>query len=148
MFFKIESWKYQHLFEISTHSAYSDNCYFYFSYCLSDWVEILWGFRKFFFKQVLKVSAFHLGKKNFVPKKEILSCCQYQNKKALFTDQIFSEGFDYELQIARVRKQRLLKRASVRATFCSLFVAKRLWFMFKLLNWLLYMLYCYLFVLF
>ena len=89
-----------------------------------------------------------LEKKSFVPKKEILSCCQYQNKKALFTDQIFSEGFDYELQIARVRKQRLLKRASVRATFCSLFVAKRLWFMFKLLNWLLYMLYCYLFVLF
>ena len=31
--------------------------------------------------------------KSFIPKKRILSCCQYKNKKALFTDPIFSEGF-------------------------------------------------------
>ena len=29
--------------KISTHSAYSDNCYFHFFYWLSDWVQILWG---------------------------------------------------------------------------------------------------------
>ena len=42
---------------------------------------------------MLKVSAFYLEKqKSFIPKKK-LSRCQYQNKKALITDPIFSEGF-------------------------------------------------------
>ena len=51
---------------------------------------------KFFFKQILKVSAFCLEKqKSFIPKK-FLSCCQYQNKKDLYTDSIFSEGFAWE----------------------------------------------------
>ena len=40
---------------------------------------------------MLKVSAFYLEKKN-IPKKIFFS--QYQNKKALFTDPIFSEGFE------------------------------------------------------
>ena len=31
---------------------------------------------------------------NNIPKKYFLSCCQHQTKKALFTDPIFSEGFD------------------------------------------------------
>ena len=44
--------------KISTHSAYSENVYFQFFYWLSDWVEILWGFTKFFLKQMLKISAF------------------------------------------------------------------------------------------
>ena len=49
---------------------------------------------KFFFKQILKVSAFYLEKqKSFFAKKNVLSHCQYQNKKALFTDPIFSEDF-------------------------------------------------------
>ena len=49
---------------------------------------------KFFFKQTLKISAFYLEKqKSFIPKKKFWSRCQYQNKKALFTDPIFSEGF-------------------------------------------------------
>ena len=40
---------------------------------------------------MLKVSAFYLGKQNsFISKKIIF---QYQNKKALFTDPIFSDGF-------------------------------------------------------
>ena len=70
--------------KISTLSAYSDDCYFNFFYPLSDWVEILWGFTKFFFKQVLKVSVFYLEKqKSFIPKKK-LSHFQYQNRKALF----------------------------------------------------------------
>ena len=52
------------------------------------------GFTKFCFKQMLKVSAFYLEKqKNFIPKKTFLSRCQYQNKKALFTDSIFRDGF-------------------------------------------------------
>ena len=52
---------------------------------------------KFCFKQMLKVSAFYLEKeKSFIPDNEnnnFLSRCQYQNKKALFTDSIFREGF-------------------------------------------------------
>ena len=40
---------------------------------------------------MLKVSAFYFEKqKSFIPKK---SRCQYQIKKALFTDSIFREGF-------------------------------------------------------
>ena len=53
---------------------------------------------KFNFKLNLKVSAFYLEKqKSFIPeKKKILSHCQYQNKKALFIDPIFSEGFELD----------------------------------------------------
>ena len=77
--------------KISTHLAYSDNCYFHVFYQLSDWVEILQGFTKFNFKLNLKVSAFYLEKqKSFIPKKKFFfGRCQYQNKKALFTDSIF-----------------------------------------------------------
>ena len=51
---------------------------------------------KFFFKQMLKISAFYLVKqKSVIPKKKKydLGRCQYPNKKALFTDPIFSDGF-------------------------------------------------------
>ena len=49
---------------------------------------------KFFFKQMLKISVFYLIKqKSFIPKKYDLGGSQYQNKKALFTDPIFSNGF-------------------------------------------------------
>jgi hypothetical protein len=44
---------------------------------------------------MLKVSAFYLKKKKIFLKKD-LSRCQYQNKKALFTDPIFSEGFGFD----------------------------------------------------
>ena len=79
--------------KISTHLAYSDNCYFHFFYWLSDWVEILQGFMKFNFKLNLKVSAFYLEKqKSFIPKKNnFFGRWQYQNKKALFTDSIFQK---------------------------------------------------------
>ena len=68
------------------------------------------------------------------------SCCQYRDKKALFTDPIFREGFDYEsvapaLQVC-VSKNFWNVRACERY-FCSRLVAKRFWFMFKLFNWLL-----------
>ena len=48
---------------------------------------------------MLKVSAFYLEKqKRFIlEKKYFLSRCQYQNKKALFTDPIFSEGFEDDI---------------------------------------------------
>ena len=48
---------------------------------------------KFIFKQMLKVSAFYLGKQ------KSLGRCQYQNKKALFTDAIFSERFGRKLKL-------------------------------------------------
>ena len=45
---------------------------------------------------MLKVSASYLEKqKSFIPKKKIFfGRSQYQNKKALLTDPIFSDGFD------------------------------------------------------
>ena len=43
---------------------------------------------------MLEISAFYLVKqKSFIPKKYDLGRSQYQNKKALFTDPIFSDGF-------------------------------------------------------
>ena len=57
--------------KISSYSVHSEFFYFHFFYPLSNWVEILWGFTKFFFKQILKVSAFYLEKqKSFIPKKK------------------------------------------------------------------------------
>ena len=41
----------------------STHFYFHIFHPSSDWVEILWGFTKFFFKQILKVSAFYHKKK-------------------------------------------------------------------------------------
>ena len=81
LFLKIESWNivswifsiclkenFMKPHNIWTHSAHSDNFHFHFFKQLSDWVEILWGFTKFFFKQMLKVSAFYLKKqKCFIP---------------------------------------------------------------------------------
>ena len=44
------------------------NFYFYFHF---DSVETLWGFTKFFFKQMLNISFFYLEKqKSFIPKKK------------------------------------------------------------------------------
>ena len=61
------------------------------------------GFTKFNFKLNLKVSAFYLKKQNsFIPKKKKKRRCQYRNKKALFTDPIFSEGFgpDFDIEFS------------------------------------------------
>ena len=109
LFFKIESWNFQVQLEIkirethkiSTHLAYSDNCYFHFFYRLSDWVEILQGFTKFNFKLNLRVSAFYLEKqKSFIPKKNIfLAVVNIKTKKLCLLTQ-FSGWFctfpDYE----------------------------------------------------
>ena len=52
------------------------------------------------FKQMLKVSASYLEKqKSFIPKKMFFGRGQYQNKKALFTDSIFWDGFGFNLVI-------------------------------------------------
>ena len=60
----------------------------------AEWVEILWGFTKCFFKQKLKVSSFYLEKQKVLfLKKYFFSGSPYQNKKALFIDPIFSEDF-------------------------------------------------------
>ena len=104
LFFKIESWNFQHLFEKkSCEPSQNFNS-------IRQWIKI--GNRKClnelkfcevsqnsFFKQMLKVSAFYLERqKSFIPKiLFFLSRCQYQNKKALFTDPIFSEGFELNL---------------------------------------------------
>ena len=54
--------------------------------------ETLRSFAKFIFKQMLKVSAFYLERqKSFIPKNKIFGHCQYQNKKALYTDSIFQK---------------------------------------------------------
>ena len=50
-------------------SGHSDTFHIHFFYPLYDWVEILWGFMKFYFKQLLIISAFCLEKqKSFIPK--------------------------------------------------------------------------------
>ena len=61
--------------KISTHSADSDSCYFHFS--IRRLIEL---------KKILKDSVFYLKTKSFI-----------QNKKASFTDPIFSKGFDHSL---------------------------------------------------
>jgi hypothetical protein len=59
--------------KVSTHSAHSDNCYLHFLSWLSEWLKN---------KKVLFLKKYFFGRS------------QYQNKKALFTDSIFREGFD------------------------------------------------------
>ena len=74
--FEIESWNFQHLFErefrkahkLSTHSAQSDNCCVNFFDALSDWVELLWGFTKFFLNRCWKFQLSILKKKSFIKK--------------------------------------------------------------------------------
>ena len=75
--------------KISTHLAYSDNCYFHLFLSV---VWLSWNFAEFNFKMNLKVSAFYLEKqKSFITKRKKIGCCQYQNKKTLFTDSIFQK---------------------------------------------------------
>ena len=68
--------------KISSHSAHSENCYFLFFCRLSDWVEMLWDFSKVYFKQMLKVSAFYLEKKSFIPKKKIFKPLSISKQKS------------------------------------------------------------------
>ena len=63
--------------------------------------EILWGFTKFFFKQMLKISAFYLEKQNsFIPKKYNLGRSLYIGQESsnrwCFAVPNFSEGFGFQ----------------------------------------------------
>ena len=111
MFFKIESWKFQHLFEkefretSQNFNSFSLFRIFYFHILcpLSDWVEILWGFKKFFFKQMLKFSAFYLEKRKFYSQKIYnLGCSLYIGQESSnrwrFAVPIFQEGFALALE--------------------------------------------------
>ena len=85
LFFKIESWNFQHLFENEfretsqsfNSSALSDNCYLRYSLvCLIEFefCEV----SKKNFQQMLRVSASYLEKqKSSIPKKYFLGCSQY-----------------------------------------------------------------------
>jgi hypothetical protein len=120
LFFKIGSWNFQVQFVIefressqkfNSLSFFRQFLFFIFFYQLSDWVEILRGFTKFNFKLNLKVSAFYLGKqKSFIPKKKILSRCQFQNKKALFTVSIFPKVLIHSLGNSSRRKMAIFTR--------------------------------------
>ena len=55
-------------------------------------------FHEILFQTDAEISTFYLEKqKSFISKKIFLGRCSYQNKKALFTDPIFSEGFGNDL---------------------------------------------------
>ena len=82
LFFNIESWNFQHLFEMK----------------FSDWVEIYWGFTKLYFKKILKVSAVYLDQKKFLFLRKIFFRLLSLNmpreiQKMAFAVLIFSEGF-------------------------------------------------------
>ena len=77
--------------KVSTHP---ENYYLHFFSWLSDWVEILWGFMKFNFKQMLEVSAFYLEKqKSFIPKKKNLSRTAKIDPKDSLSRLYFPEDF-------------------------------------------------------
>ena len=80
--------------KISTHLAYSDNCYFhlFFIGCLIElkFCKVSWNsISKWTWKFQLSI----LKNKKVLFLKKNLSRCQYQNKKALFTDSIFLKVF-------------------------------------------------------
>ena len=69
---------------------FSIGCLIYSKFCEVSWNSFsnrLWKFHL----SVLK------NRKVLFLKEKFLSHCQYQNKKVLFTDQTFSEGFDWML---------------------------------------------------
>ena len=63
---------------------------------LTKWIEIMWGFTNFNFKQILKVSAFYLEKqKSFIPKKKYdLSRTAKIHPKDGVSRLNFPEGFE------------------------------------------------------
>ena len=76
----IESWNFQHLFDLGFHETLQNFSPFrqpsdgIFSVGNKSWAEILWGFMYSKIKQMLKISAFYLGKqKSVIPKKNVKS---------------------------------------------------------------------------
>ena len=69
----------------------------------------------------MKVSAFYLDKqKSFIPKEKKISRCQYQNKKAMFTDPIFSDGFAFQLMQGCTQSSTYLIREILGQKICKL----------------------------
>ena len=64
---------------------------------------------------MLKVSAFYLEKqKSFIPKKKKnFGRSQYQNKKTLFPDSIFREGFDLNNQKSLEKNRHTVNRSAI-----------------------------------
>ena len=93
------------LYKISSHSAQLILTIVVFNFSIGCLIElkICEVSRNSFLN---KCSKFQLSilknKKSFIPKKYFLSRCQYQNRKALFTDPIFSEGFEPNLLMPQV----------------------------------------------
>ena len=74
MFFKTESWNVWkriswNLAKFQLTQLIQTIAIVFFFYLLSDWVEIFWGFTKFFFKQLLKVSILKNKRVLCIPKK-------------------------------------------------------------------------------
>ena len=86
MFFKIESWNFQHLFENKFRET-SQNFNSIRQQIqnmeteISEWVEILWGFTKFFFKQMLKFQL------SILKIKKVLFLKKYHLSRSLKIDQ-------------------------------------------------------------
>ena len=79
--------------KLSTHLAFSDNCYFHLFLSV---VWLSWNFARFHEIQFqTEPESFSFlswkTKKIYSWKKNFLSRCQYQNKKSLFTDSIFQK---------------------------------------------------------
>ena len=97
LFFKIESWSFQNLFENEfCETSQSFNTFikllltFFSLGCLIE-LKFREVSRNSFSNRSWKFQLFMLkNKKSFIPpKKYFFGCSQYQNKKALFTDSIF-----------------------------------------------------------
>ena len=96
LFFKIESWNFQQLFEKEFHfnSIRQQIEKMKITIVWMSWMS--WNFVRFhkiLFQTDAESFNFLSWKKKIFLKKYFLGRCQYQNKKALFTDPIFSEGF-------------------------------------------------------
>ena len=70
----------------------------------AEWVEILWGFTIFYFKQMLKVSAFYLEKqKSFIPKTKFFKPLSISKQKNFVYWLNFPEGFGQFIQKLQVK---------------------------------------------
>ena len=87
LFFKLESWNFQNLFEIElcetlqnfNSLSFFRHFFFHFFYWFSDWVEILWNsFSNRFWK--FQFSILKIKKDLFLEKR--LSRCQYKKQKS------------------------------------------------------------------
>ena len=105
LFFEIESWNFQLLFESKFHETSQNfNSFSLFWQLLFSFfllvVWLSWNFVRFqeifFSKRFWNFQLSILKNKNVLSLKKAVSC-QYQNEKTLFTDPIFSESFAYAL---------------------------------------------------